>query len=85
MENIVFEKEFSELNEKQIYDVKETMTELLNLEFSDLMESPDTGYPMHMKFREKFNQFWQEEKDIKKATGKLINVVVKKTVIDNLT
>lgn len=68
-----FEKEFSRLNEKQIYDVKETITELLNLEFSDLIGFPDIGYPMHMELRKKFRQFWQEKpNDIKEAVNKLI-------------
>ena len=70
-----FEKEFSQLNEKQIYDIKEIMTELLNLEFSDLTGFPDAGYPIHMEFREKFCQFWQEEKNIKKTANKLIDLI----------
>ena len=74
---IAFEKEFSELNEKQNYDIKETMTELLNLEFSDLIGTPDAGYPQHKELREKFQQFWQEEKDIKEAVNKLIDFVCK--------
>lgn len=73
----IFENEFSKLNEKQIYDIKETMTELLNLEFSDLIEAPDSGYVMHTELRQKFSQLWQEEKDIKKAVGKLIEIVIK--------
>ena len=72
---VIFEKEFSKLNEKQIYDVKETMTELLNLEFSDLIENPDVGYPMHTELREKFRNFWQEEKDIKRTVNGLIDLI----------
>jgi len=73
----VFGDDFSRLNEKQIYDVKETLTELLNLEFFDLIEAPDTGYPMHAELRQKFCQFWQEDKDIRRTVRKLIEVVAK--------
>ncbi len=72
---IAFKKEFFQLEEKQIYDVKETMTELLNQEFSDLIGIPDGGYPQHKELREKFRQFWLEKKDIEKAVNKLIGDV----------
>jgi len=72
---IAFEKEFSQLDEKQIYDIKETITELLNQEFSDLTGVPDSGYPQHKELREKIRFFWQEEKDIKKAVNRLIDFI----------
>ena len=72
---IAFEKEFFQLDEKQIYDVKETMTELLNLEFSDLIGVPDAGYLQHKELREKFRRFWQEGKDIKRTVNKLIDFI----------
>jgi hypothetical protein len=70
-----FKEELSKLTEKQAYDVKETITELLNLEFSDLLETPDDGYQIHKELREKFRQFWTEEKDIKKAVYKFVDYV----------
>lgn len=72
---VAFGKEFSQLNEKQIYDVKETMTELLNQEFSDLTGAPDAGYPQHQELRKKFQYLWQEEKGIKKAVNRLIDFI----------
>lgn len=46
-------------------DIKESLTELLNLEFSDLMNGkPDTGYPQHQEMRAKIHEMWQAEKDI---------------------
>ena len=46
-------------------DIKESLTELLNLEFSDLMNGkPDTGYPQHQEMRVKIRKMWQTEKDI---------------------
>ncbi|MEK7665081.1 MAG: hypothetical protein AAB361_02995 [Patescibacteria group bacterium] len=72
---IAFEKEFSQLDEKQIYDVKETITELLNQEFSDLIKISESGYPQHKELREKFRLFWREEKDIKKTVNRLIDFI----------
>ncbi|HQU08279.1 MAG: hypothetical protein B7X04_03690 [Parcubacteria group bacterium 21-54-25] len=46
-------------------DIKESLTELLNLEFSDLMNGkPDTGYPQHQEMRTKVREMWQTKKDI---------------------
>lgn len=46
-------------------DIKESLTEILNLEFSDLMNGkPDTGYPQHQEMRAKIREMWQTEKDI---------------------
>ncbi|MDP3988808.1 MAG: hypothetical protein Q8P93_01075 [bacterium] len=51
-------------------DIKESLTELLNFEFSDLMNGKlDTGYPQHKEMREKIRELWQEKKDI----GSIIN------------
>ena len=46
-------------------DIKESLTELLNLEFSDLMNGKlDTGYPQHQEMRTKIREMWQTSKDI---------------------
>lgn len=46
-------------------DIKESLTELLNLEFSDLMNGkPDNGYPQHQQMRAKIHEMWQAEKNI---------------------
>ena len=54
-------------------DIKESLTELLNLEFSDLMNGkPDTGYPQHREMRAKIRELWQTEKDIETLVSKLL-------------
>ena len=54
-------------------DIKESLTELLNLEFSDLMGGKlDTGYPQHQEMRKKIKEVWKSEKDIDKLVLNLI-------------
>lgn len=46
-------------------DVKESLTEILNLEFSDLMGGKlDSGYPQHQEMREKIRNLWPVKKNI---------------------
>lgn len=46
-------------------DIKESLTELLNIEFSDLLNGKnDSGYPQHQEMRAKIREMWQAEKDI---------------------
>lgn len=51
---------------KLVYnDVKESLTELLNLEFSDLLNGkPDSGYSQHQEMRAKVRALWEKQKDI---------------------
>ncbi len=51
---------------KECYnDVKESLTELLNVEFQDLLDGArDGGYPQHQKLRIVINKTWLKEKDI---------------------
>ena len=55
-------------------NIKESLTELLNLEFSDLMGGKlDAGYSQHQVMREKIKKFWQEKKDISFLIGELVS------------
>lgn len=55
-------------------DIKESMTELLNLEFSDLMNGkPDIGYPQHEETRTKIREMWQTKKDIAAIVNTLVS------------
>lgn len=46
-------------------DIKESLTEILNLEFSDLMGGKlDSGYPQHQEMREKIRNLWPAKKNI---------------------
>lgn len=62
------EVESKRMTELCYNDVKESLTELLNVEFSDLLdEAHDDGYPRHQKMREIVKQTWLETKDIRKV------------------
>ncbi|MCR4279470.1 MAG: hypothetical protein NUV78_01895 [Candidatus Zambryskibacteria bacterium] len=55
-------------------DIKESLTELLNLEFSDLMNgATDWGYPQHQEKRAKVRSIWISGKNINKVVNELIN------------
>jgi len=68
--------EMSSLNDKQKYDFKETLTELLNLECADLIEAPDAGYQQHQELRRNFKNIWLENRDIKIAANNLIKLII---------
>ncbi|MCX6744553.1 MAG: hypothetical protein NTX82_03445 [Candidatus Parcubacteria bacterium] len=52
------------LNLKQYFDIKESLTEILNQEFLNLMEGADIGYPEHGSLRSIVRNFWHKSKDI---------------------
>ncbi|HQT83031.1 MAG TPA: hypothetical protein PLW99_02695 [Candidatus Paceibacterota bacterium] len=54
-------------------DLKESLTVLLNLEFSDLLSGDvDKGYPQHTELRARVAALWSEHKDIRKVFKSLI-------------
>jgi hypothetical protein len=54
-------------------DIKESLTELLNLEFSDLMNGKrDEGYPQHRDMRAEIQKIWPVHKNISELTQKLL-------------
>lgn len=55
------------LTEQQIWDIKESFTVLLNLEFADLRFDKDFGYPQHKKIREAIQKSWTKYHDFNKA------------------
>lgn len=58
-------------------DIKESLTELLNLEFSDLLNGKnESGYPQHQEMRAKIHEMWQAKKDI----GAVINTLVSEQI-----
>jgi len=62
------EVESKRMTDQHYNDVKESLTELLNIEFGDLLgEAHDDGYPQHQKMREIVRQTWLETKDIRKV------------------
>lgn len=60
-------KDKFELSEKQIYKIKESVTVILNLEFSDIRINPDNGHSGHESLREKIKEDWIKYKDFEKV------------------
>jgi hypothetical protein len=53
-------------------DLKESLTELLNIEFKEVMgDAVDNGYPQHREMRKKVGQIWSETRDLKKIIERL--------------
>jgi hypothetical protein len=72
--HLFFHKYFSEkyknkfeLSEEQIHKIKESLTIILNLEFSDIRINPDNGYVGHEALREKIKEDWLKYKDFEKV------------------
>ena len=62
-------------------DIKESLTELLNLEFSDLMNGKqDIGYPQQQDMRAEIQKFWTAEKDISALIQKLLSNQTKRGI-----
>jgi len=54
-------------------DAKESLTELLNLEFSDLLNGKsDSGYPQHQEMRAEVKKLWLEKKDVKAVVDDIL-------------
>ncbi|MDD3752822.1 MAG: hypothetical protein PHS16_02745 [Candidatus Colwellbacteria bacterium] len=65
-----------DLSDKEYYDIKESLTEMLNLEFEDLLVgAKDGGYKGHENLRELVKQEWNQSKDIEKVFKRLAKVI----------
>lgn len=62
-----------EIPREKYEDIKESLTELLNLEFADLMNgATDWGYPQHQEMRSKVRDMWIVNYNINKVVNELI-------------
>jgi len=66
------------LSEQQIWDIKESFTTLLNIEFDDLRFNRDNGYPEHKELRLAIKQSWLKCRDFDKTLADAIAAVKKK-------
>ncbi|MDO8590138.1 MAG: hypothetical protein Q7R69_02600 [bacterium] len=73
--HLFYKKLFDQGVSKEKYnDIKESLTELLNLEFSDLLDGAvDYGYQRHQEMRAKVRDMWNSDKNL----HKIINVLIK--------
>jgi len=66
-------KKTNVISKEKYYDIKESLTEILNLEFKDLLGNQiDKGYSSHQKIREKVKKFWIKYKNIRKVVDELL-------------
>ena len=61
------------INKKTYYDIKESLTEILNMEFSDLLDCTDKGYLQHEKLRVLVRNHWLDAKDIRETFYGVLN------------
>lgn len=62
------------LSKKQIWDIKEAFTVLLNLEFEDLRLEKDNGYPEHAQLRKIIEKEWLKTRNFRKTLDKAIKI-----------
>jgi len=71
-----FHKELEQkgLSKQQYNDIKESLTEILNIEFTDLMKgAEDKGYSQHQDLRKKIREIWQKSKNIRALVNDLVS------------
>jgi len=67
-----------EIGENKFQDLKEALTELLNIEFKNVILGTDLGYPNHKQLREFISKSWKEEKDFDVLLNKCIKYLKEK-------
>ncbi|MDE1919579.1 MAG: hypothetical protein KGH56_02650 [Patescibacteria group bacterium] len=68
------ELEQSGVTKEQYNNVKESLTELLNIEYADLLHGyHDDGYPQHSQMRAKLRELWSVTKDVRKTIMAALN------------
>ncbi len=67
----------NEIGYNKTHDLKEALTELLNLEFRDLWRVDDWGYPNHTKLREYISKEWKKHKDFERLISDCIKWIKK--------
>jgi len=66
------------LNNKQIEDLKESLTFLLNEpEFKEIILVKDKGYQNHQKMRRQLKKIWRRDKNFSKFLEKSIKIIKK--------
>lgn len=64
------------LSFKQIWDIKEAFTVLLNLECSSMKFEPDLGYPEHKNIREAIEKSWKKSPNFERALESAIKMAL---------
>lgn len=66
-----------QLNNEQIYTVKEAVTVILNIEFEDIRMFTEKDRPGHEQIREKIGKDWLEYRDLRKVLDEAYNYIKK--------
>lgn len=66
------------LSFKQIWDIKESFTVLLNLECSSIRFEPDYGYPEHKNIRDAIKKSWKKNPSFERALESAIKTAMQK-------
>jgi hypothetical protein len=62
----------------QYNDVKESLTEILNIEFADLLNGEyDKGYPQHQEMRHRINELWRAGKPLEDIVSDFVTNIEK--------
>ena len=64
------------LSENIMWDIKESFTVLLNLEFDNFRFQPDYGYPPHKNLREAIEKSWKKNQDFDIALESAVESLV---------
>lgn len=67
------EKLLKKLTKEKFADLKEALTVLLNLEFSDLFIARDNGYLVHKELRDFISKEWVKSRNLDDLINKCIN------------
>ena len=51
------------LGEGELNELKEIVTVINNIEFKDMLTTPDTGYPKHERLRTEAFELWEGDKN----------------------
>jgi hypothetical protein len=79
--HFMFHKYYDEVCKKaglaqtEMWDIKESFTVLLNLEFKEFISKPDFGYPPHQELRAVIEKTWIQNRDFDKALAAAIEFV----------
>jgi hypothetical protein len=63
------------LSKNQMWDIKESFTVLLDIEFNDFRFQSEYGYQPHMKLREVIKKSWEKNRDFGKTLEEAIDCV----------
>ena len=73
---VVKEPKDRSISKELYYNIKESLTEILNLEFSDLIDCKDDGYPQHKEIRDLVKKYWLSTKNIRKTFYGVLDSII---------